>query len=99
MLESFLAEAKKLLDLESGRASLPTVQALCLMYLAVTITGRDRAAIIFRFMAMEMTKRLKLEKVYNALKDDDPLAELEKRIISKTLWGVFCFERYAVLLY
>ncbi|KAF4972339.1 hypothetical protein FSARC_1061 [Fusarium sarcochroum] len=37
LAERFLVEAKGLLDREQGRASVPTVQALMLMYLATTV--------------------------------------------------------------
>ena len=90
----FHDEAKKLLNLEFGRASIPTVQALCAMYLAIAVLGRDREAIVFRFMALEMTARLELDKKYYRLRDDDPDDLVEKHVISRTLWAVFCFERY-----
>ena len=51
LTERFLTEAKVLFDHEQGRASIPTVQALMLMYLATTEVGRDRAANIYRFTA------------------------------------------------
>lgn len=42
----FLDEAKKLLDLENGRASLPTVQGLTLMFTLSAYRGVDRAGMV-----------------------------------------------------
>lgn len=42
----FLDEAKKLLDLENGRASLPTVQGLTLMFTLSAYRGMDRAGMV-----------------------------------------------------
>ena len=99
MTESFIGECRKLLDSEGGHASMPTVQALCAMYLTVTLQGRDRAATIFRYMAVEMLKRLKLERRYDILKkkNDPHRHALEQRVMSKTSWAVFCFETFVIL--
>jgi hypothetical protein len=87
-------EAKKLLDLESGRPSLPTVQALALLFLGSAYLGRDRAGQMYRYAAFEMLKRLQLDKKFARLNPDDPLESQDQRLISKALWGLFCFERY-----
>lgn len=43
MATEFLDEAKRLLDLEGGEASLPTLQGLALMFLVSSYSGQDRA--------------------------------------------------------
>ena len=42
----FFDEAKKLLDLENGRASLPTVQGLTLLFTLSAFRGTDRAGMV-----------------------------------------------------
>lgn len=42
----FFDEAKKLLDLENGRASLPSVQGLALLFTLSTHIGTDRAGMV-----------------------------------------------------
>ena len=92
MEDRFLSEAKGLFELENGRESLPTVNALCLMYLTSALLGRDRAGLMYRHLAYEMLKRLGLERKFNKLSDDDPQEVLTRNVLSKALWGLFCFE-------
>jgi hypothetical protein len=94
MVERFLEEARKLLDLEYGRASLPTAQALYLMYLTHAWLGRDRAGTIFRYMCFEMLARLNLEKRFHELNDENSHDVREKLVISKIVWGIFLVEWY-----
>ena len=93
MVERFVQESKKLLDIECGRATLCTALALSLMFSTITFQGRDRAGNMFRYMMVEMLKRLDLEKRFSRLRDDNPKEAREKRVISKALWGLFIFER------
>ncbi|KAM5362707.1 hypothetical protein ACJA88_013903 [Fusarium oxysporum] len=88
----FLDEAKKLLDLENGRASLPTVQGLTLMFTLSAYRGMDRAGMMYRYAAYEMFRRLHLDGTFNRIKDD-PGQTRQREIISKAAWGLFCFER------
>ncbi|KAF5027613.1 hypothetical protein F66182_284 [Fusarium sp. NRRL 66182] len=92
LAERFLAEAKCLFDREQGRTSVPTVQALMLMYLATTSLGRDRAANLYRFTAYEMLSQLRLEARYAAAKGSIPPKTQEMTLISKALWGIFLLE-------
>ena len=94
MAETFLAEAQKLLELERGLQTIPTLNALCLMYLTSALLGKDRVGLMYRYMAYGMLKRLDLEQKFARLNDDDPKEIRMKEILSKTLWGIFCFERY-----
>lgn len=90
----FFDQAKRLFSMESGRASLPTVQALALLFTVSAYIGKDREGMVYRYTALEMLKRLGLERRLARLKDDDPTEAREKRAISKAIWGLFCFERY-----
>lgn len=50
---------------------------------------------MYRYAAYEMLHRLKLENVFNKVKND-PFKSRQKRILSKALWGLFCFEKLAI---
>jgi hypothetical protein len=95
----FLAESKKLLDLEGGRASIPTIQGLYSLFIVSCCSGTDRAGSMYRYATFEMVKRMKLEKKYAKLSDKIPSEAREKLVIAKTLWGLFCFERYVLTSY
>jgi hypothetical protein len=91
--EAFLDEAKRLLNLEGGRVSLPTVQGLVIVFMCCASQGRDRAGRIFRYMAYDMLKRLHLIR---AQKDHDPMDEEGHKwsqAASRASWGLYCFER------
>ncbi|KAH7187276.1 putative C6 transcription factor [Fusarium oxysporum] len=94
----FLDEAKKLLDLESGLASLPTVQGLTLMFTLSAYRGMDRAGMMYRYAAYEMFRRLHLDGTFNKIKDD-PGQTRQREIISKAAWGLFCFESIVAYVY
>ncbi|KAH7144755.1 hypothetical protein DER46DRAFT_580667 [Fusarium sp. MPI-SDFR-AT-0072] len=64
----FLDEAKKLLDLENGRASLPTMQGLTLLFTLSAYQGMDRACMMYRLAAYEMFRRLHLDRTFNNIK-------------------------------
>ncbi|KAG5945456.1 hypothetical protein E4U53_006704 [Claviceps sorghi] len=87
----FLNEAKKLLDMENGRASVCAVQGLALLFSVSACRGTDRAGILYRFAAYEMFNRLDVEATYNAMRYDKT-KELDRRILSRLAWGLFCFE-------
>ncbi|KJZ70966.1 hypothetical protein HIM_09621 [Hirsutella minnesotensis 3608] len=97
--QRFLDEAKSLLDLEQGRASIPTVQALMLMYMTTTCLGSDRAGRIYRNHALEMVTRLKIEARYTSLLEDGHDDPKERELLSKALWGLFIFESRSAFLY
>lgn len=94
MAERFLSEAKKLLELEGTVANLTTVQALCLMYLTSALLGRDRAGLMYRYTAYEMLRPLRLERKFTLLNSDNPEDAQTRYILSRALWGFFCFEGY-----
>ncbi|KAK7409390.1 hypothetical protein QQX98_008452 [Neonectria punicea] len=94
----FFDEAKKLLDLEGGRATLPTIQGLTLLFTMCTHLGTDRASMMYRYSACEMSSRLSLEKTFDRIKDD-PLKLRHRQVISKALWGLFCYESIVAYVY
>lgn len=93
MIELFVQESKKLLDIEVGRATLPTVLALYLMYATLTFQGKDRAGNMFRYMTVDLLRRLNLERRFSKLRETAANEAQERRVISKALWGLFVFER------
>ncbi|KAK2603543.1 hypothetical protein QQS21_004312 [Conoideocrella luteorostrata] len=94
----FLNEAKKLLDLENGRASICAVQGLTLLFSVSAYRGTDRAGMLYRFAAYEMFNRLNVEATYNEIRDD-PTKTLNRNILSKLAWGLFCFESIVAYVY
>jgi len=94
MTTQFLDEAKRFLELEAGRESLPTVQGLALIFTVSAYQGVDRAGSIYRYTAYDMLRRMQLEKRFAKLKDNVPSQLRDKIAISRALWGLFCFERF-----
>ncbi|OLN96914.1 Nitrogen assimilation transcription factor nirA 5 [Colletotrichum chlorophyti] len=90
----FFDEAKRLLDIESGRLSLPTAQGLFIMYLSAGAMGKDRAARMYHLAACDMAQRLEMLSIEDAHK----LVENE-RIMSKALWGMYCIESVCSFVY
>lgn len=50
MVERFMDEAKKLFELECGRASLPTISGLYILFFVSAMLGKDRAGLMYRYM-------------------------------------------------
>lgn len=90
--DRFLMEAKRLHDRESGRRSLPTVQALLLMFSCSSGMGQDRAGTMFRYAAYEMLKRLRLEAKLRLMESSGNSHD-EQKAIARALWGIYFFER------
>lgn len=90
--EYFFAEAKRLLDRENGRRSLPTVQGLLIMFAYSTGAGTDRAGMIFRQAAYDMLDWLRLEESFHQAADAID-SHREQKALSRVLWGIYCFER------
>lgn len=91
--EAFFLESKRLLELEAGKSSLPTAQALLVMFSYSCCMGRDRAGNVFRAAGYEMIRRMmpKIKQILgNAAHPVD-----SRRAISKAVWGMFCFDRLA----
>lgn len=95
MSQRFYDKAERCFDAEYGRLSLPAVQALLILFMCSTGNGKDRAGTIKRLAAYEMLRRLKLERRFSKAKSrHDPSEQRRlRRVASKALWGVHCFDR------
>lgn len=95
--QRFLEEARFLLEIECGRRSLTTVQALLVIYACYVSQGKDRGGILYRHMAYDMLSHLraKLETspTNTKMAEGRDTARYGKAM-SRTLWGIYCFERY-----
>ena len=92
--ERFLNEAKKILDQELGRISLPMIWALAIMFICSSTQGQDRAGMMYRFTAFEMLKKMRLPQRLEKLQAGDMTeeAEVASRVYSRALWGMYAFE-------
>ncbi|PNY28531.1 Uncharacterized protein TCAP_01550 [Tolypocladium capitatum] len=96
--EAFFNEAKRLLDLECGRPSIPSAQALFIMFSYSCRVGRDRAGHIFRAAGYEMMKRM-MPKIRRLLSGTANLPDRHRRAISRAVWGIFCFDSVCSSVY
>ncbi|POR32982.1 Uncharacterized protein TPAR_06825 [Tolypocladium paradoxum] len=97
--EAFFTEAKRLLDLECGRPSIPSAQALFVMFSYSCRMGKDRAGHIFRAAGYEMMKRM-MPKIRRLLSGTAHLLTgRHRRAISRTVWGIFCFDSVCSSVY
>lgn len=94
-----LGEAKVRLELERGRASVTTLQALVILYLHEGLCGRDRVGRAYYLQAMDMWRRLGFDKYIARPYDceDSELARQDWRATTVAVWGIFCVEKYACL--
>lgn len=53
-------EAKKLFELECGRASLPTVFGLYMLFFVSAMMGKDRAGLMYRYMVCPQPRKMYL---------------------------------------
>ncbi|PFH61397.1 hypothetical protein XA68_17449 [Ophiocordyceps unilateralis] len=97
----FVNEAKKLWDQEAGRASLPTVQGLAILFTVTAYRGTDKQGFIYRYAAYEMLHRLGLPHTFKQSSPNDGQASRsrEEQIVSKVIWGLFCFESIVGYVY
>lgn len=92
MQSLFFDEAQRHLHLEAGRTSLATAQALLLMHLSSAAMGADRASRMHQLCAGDMFNNLLTVEV-------DVTVEIrDRKIMSKALWGMYCFERLALAM-
>ncbi|EFY91265.1 C6 transcription factor, putative [Metarhizium acridum CQMa 102] len=97
LADEFFNEAKKLLHLENGRVSIPTVQGLTLLFSIACYRGTDKLGGLYRISAYDMFHQLNVDAMYARVKDD-PLAARERRVLSRLAWGLFLFERFVLAL-
>ncbi|KAF4925805.1 Nitrogen assimilation transcription factor nit-4 [Colletotrichum viniferum] len=93
MQSLFFDEAQRHLYLEAGRTSLATAQALLLMHLSSAAMGADRASRMHQLCAGDMFNNLLAVEV-------DVTVEIrDRKIMSKVLWGMYCFESMFAFAY
>jgi hypothetical protein len=78
----FLAEAKRLWELEDGELSLTTVHAGCLINAAMDVNGHDKPGIVYAQKALSMAQKL---GIFTAPLVDDPKLNEAKAF---TAWGI-----------
>ncbi|PHH93301.1 hypothetical protein CDD83_8000 [Cordyceps sp. RAO-2017] len=98
---AFLNEAKKLWSLEGDRASLPAVQALAIMFTVSAYRGTDRQGLVYRYAAYRMLRQLDLPGAMGQAdaRNESTEKTRERAILSKALWGLFCFESIVGYVY
>ncbi|KAF7511200.1 hypothetical protein GJ744_005097 [Endocarpon pusillum] len=96
----FLGEAKVRLELQRGRASVTTLQALVLLYLHEGVTGRDRIGRTYYLQAMDMWGRLGFDQYCSRPYDCEESAAARQDWRAKTVavWGIFCVENFMSFL-
>jgi hypothetical protein len=94
--QAFWNECQVCLENERGKPSLPTVQALFLLYLRECGQGRDATALHYRYLAHDMYMRLKLghsEPSPERRTSDSAIAKRWKAIVV-IMWGLYCLDTY-----
>jgi hypothetical protein len=94
--QAFWNECLVCLENERGKPSLPTVQALFLMFLREGGHSRDATALHYRYLAHDMYMRLKLDSREPSPEHcaSDPAIANEWKALSVTMWGLYCWDRY-----
>ncbi|PYH43447.1 putative C6 transcription factor [Aspergillus saccharolyticus JOP 1030-1] len=84
----FYEEAKRLLDQEAGRITLPTVQGLGILWLCAARTGRDRQGWIYRNQLTYALQEL-LQKTSTLVHNPDLDTLRMVHGLNHTVWGLF----------
>lgn len=84
------------LQKERGKPSLPTTQALLLMFSHECGQGRDATALHYRYLAYDMYMRLRLDYREPSLEQraSDLALAKEWKALSVTTWGLYSFDTY-----
>ncbi|KAE8375266.1 C6 transcription factor [Aspergillus bertholletiae] len=94
----FYDEAKRLLDKEEGRISLPTVQGIGVFWVRACMIGQDRQAWIYRnqlvYSANELSQKYTV-LTSKASEDEPRMAQ----VVNHTSWGLFNSATTHALLY
>jgi hypothetical protein len=94
--ELFFDEARRHLDREEGKASVPTVQALCVMFLYCMGVGKDRLGQIYRYACCEMYKRMRAGTKFPKDIVSTATSSKHRQLFSRFSWGVVHFETYVL---
>jgi hypothetical protein len=91
----FFGEAKMRLELEHGRASLTTLQALVVLCLHEAASGRDRIGRVYHLQMMDLWHRLGFDceksRPYDC--EESELARSNWRATTLAAWGIFCTQK------
>lgn len=92
----FLEETERQLALEAGRISLPTLEALLIIYLSQTSFGLDRPANQRLPVAYDMYRRLGVGKRQRRPKPGGNDVGFRRELKGKSIaaWGLFCYDLY-----
>lgn len=91
--ELFFDEARRHLDREEGKPTMPTVQALCVMFLYCMGLGKDRLGQMYRYACCEMYKRMKAGSRFpKDISASTVASSKHRQLFSRFSWGVVHFE-------
>jgi hypothetical protein len=82
------------MDREESKASITTVQALCVMFLYCMGVGKDRLGQIYRYACCEMYKRMKAGTKFPKDIASKASTSKHRQLFSRFSWGVVHFETY-----
>jgi hypothetical protein len=83
----FLAETRRLLEIEAQRPSLTTIQALLVMHQTANMNGLDKVGMSYLFQAVSMAYKLDLFR-----EDPDIRSFRMKKARAFTAWGLFIWQ-------
>lgn len=94
----FFSQAKFHLDIECGKASIPAVQALLLLFQTEASRGRDRMGRVYYYQAMDMYRRLGFAGPQSRPAGSNESDDIQQGWRAKTtiIWGIFCVDRFAL---
>ncbi|KAI1607827.1 hypothetical protein EDD36DRAFT_118270 [Exophiala viscosa] len=97
----FSREVKRLLELECGRATLTTMQALLVTYSVECDRGQDRVGRSLRFQAVDMYRRLGYDQEQPRPRGCDTSENVQQdwRALTRIIWAVFCHDGLTCFLY
>ncbi|KAE8313847.1 hypothetical protein BDV41DRAFT_246749 [Aspergillus transmontanensis] len=94
----FYDEAKRLLDKEEGRISLPTVQGIGVLWARACMIGQDRQAWIYRSQLAYSANELSQKHTVLASTVNEDEVRMA-RVVNNTSWGLFNSATTHALLY
>lgn len=99
--DGFFREAKRLLELEYGKATLSTMQALLVMHSIECNRGKDRLGRVFHHQAVDMYRRLGYasEQPRPVSCDTSETIQQEWRALTRIIWATFCHNGLNAFLY
>ena len=85
----FLAEAKRLWELESGRSRITTVQAAVALNMCYNACGADKIGSEYTVQAVRMARNLKLFQ-----RQGDATDKNQRIVMTFTAWSLFMWTAY-----